>query len=133
MSSDRPPTAKCVLPRPKGAALNARVHWAVRAKQTKADRAHAKWVGELTAPAAPITQPLVELVWRGRGRLPDADNVAGRCKAYLDGLTDAGWWRDDADIVWIRATTERIAKGEEPGVVVRVWEAAEKTSSPPPK
>lgn len=121
---EREPVAECTLPKPRGAALNSRSHWAKRANDSRADRAFAELAGGLTAPAKPIKRPLVEIVWRGRGRLPDVDNVTGRCKAYIDGLTDGGWWRDDADIVWIRATCERVQKGERPTVVIRAWEAA---------
>jgi Holliday junction resolvase RusA-like endonuclease len=31
-------------------------------------------------------------------RLIDCDNALSRCKSYLDGLTDAGWWVDDRAI-----------------------------------
>jgi len=123
--TDQPPDAECKLPRPRGLALNARVHWARRARDNKTDREYAKHVGELVAPQQ-MRQPMLEITWRGRGRLPDVDNVVGRCKAYIDGLTDAGWWRDDADIVLIRATTERVNNAklaEEPCVVIRAWEA----------
>jgi Holliday junction resolvase RusA-like endonuclease len=34
-------------------------------------------------------------------RRRDIDNVLAALKAALDGLTDAGWWKDDSDIVGI--------------------------------
>ena len=110
-----------MLPRPRGAALNSRVHWAKRAQDTKADRWYAQLEGELIAPTM-MLRPRLEITWRGRGRLPDVDNVIGRCKAYIDGLTDAGWWSDDSDIVSVTGTTERIAKGDQSCVVIRAWE-----------
>lgn len=121
--SDRKPDAECVLPKPKGAGLNSRIHWAKRAKDTKSDRSYAKFVGELAAPKKKIRKAIVEVTWRGRGRLPDIDNIIGRCKAFIDGLTDAGWWEDDSDIVLIGAQRERINKGEDPEVIIKAWEA----------
>jgi Holliday junction resolvase RusA-like endonuclease len=43
----------------------------------------------------------------GRGRLPDPDNIGGRTKAYIDGLTDAGVWADDSVVRSITFRTER--------------------------
>jgi len=47
------------------------------------------------------------VTWRGRGRLPDPDNIGGRTKAYIDGLTDAGVWADDSVVRSITFRTER--------------------------
>lgn len=32
--------------------------------------------------------------WRFKGRRPDVDNIAGLCKAYLDGICDACQYND---------------------------------------
>lgn len=118
-----PPTAQVHLPTPRGLALNARVHWGRRAARTKIEREIAWRYGELTAPDVAMREAIVLITWRGRGRLPDADNIAGRCKAYIDGLTDAGWWPDDASIVWLSTSRERVVRGEEPEVVIKAWRA----------
>lgn len=119
----REPDAICKLRLPKGAALNSRIHWGKRAAQTRSDRQYAAMAGSLIE-AKVLGKAVVQITWHGRGRLPDLDNIAGRCKAYIDGLSDApGWWHDDADIVWLSASRERIAKGEDPHVYIRAWEA----------
>lgn len=119
----REPDAECKLRLPTGAALNSRIHWGKRAAQTKRDREYAKLAGGLIE-AKKITKAVVQITWHGRGRLPDLDNIAGRCKAYIDGLSDSpGWWKDDADIVWLSADRQRIKKGEDPYVFIRAWEA----------
>lgn len=119
----REPDAECRLRLPTGAALNSRIHWGKRAAQTKRDREYAEMAGGLIE-AKPITKAVVQITWHGRGRLPDLDNIAGRCKAYIDGLSDSvGWWKDDADIVWLSTSRERIGKNEEPHVYIRAWEA----------
>lgn len=116
------PDAVVWLPLPQGQALNARLHWGAKAKQVKEDREFAQMAGELTrAEGMPLAQAIVTITWRGRGRMPDVDNIAGRCKAYLDGLQDAGWWADDKDIVWLSQSRERIGKGDEPKVLIRAW------------
>ena len=114
------PDAEVMLPLPQGQALNSRSHWASRAKQTKEDRAYACFVGELLE-VPTLKQAIVTITWRGRGRMPDVDNSAGRCKAYLDGLQDARWWDDDKDIVWLSCNRERIKKGEEAKLHIRAW------------
>jgi Holliday junction resolvase RusA-like endonuclease len=119
----RDPDAECKLRLPTGAALNSRIHWGKRAAQTKSDREYAAMAGRLIE-AKPLVKAVVQITWHGRGRLPDLDNIAGRCKAFIDGLSDApGWWKDDADIVWLATDRQRIAKGEEPHVYIRAWES----------
>lgn len=115
------PDVEVTFPLPQGQALNSRSHWAKRAKQTREDRQYAELAGGLVEVKPPMEQAVVTVTWYGRGRLPDVDNIAGRVKAYIDGLQDAGWWNDDKDIVWLATSRERITKGEEPRVVIRAW------------
>lgn len=54
-------------------------------------------------------------------RRRDLFNFAGACKAYLDGMGDAGVYRDDAGIVWGTLSCEVDAAN--PGVTITVTEA----------
>lgn len=60
--------------------------------------------------------------WHGHGRLPDVDNIGGRTKAYLDGLTDAKVWHDDSAVASIMFEVHRVRKPAQPGVVIHVSE-----------
>ena len=117
------PDAEVRFPLPQGQALNSRSHWATRAKQTKHAREYAEPAGGVVTVDPPMDQAIVLVRWQGRGRLPDVDNIAGRCKAYIDGLQDAGWWLDDTNIIWLITGRERIAKGEEPHIIIKAWRA----------
>ena len=73
---------------------NSRVHWAVKAKAAK----NARWwafigVREIwrgyPGPEVKV-QVSVKAYKHGRGALPDRDNLISACKAYFDGLVDAG-------------------------------------------
>lgn len=86
-------------------------------------------------PRYPITGPvevdLVFLMPRPKSRMrksdpegrlwctakPDADNLE---KALLDAMTNAGWWRDDAQVVRLNTSKVYHAKDEIPGAYVTV-------------
>jgi Holliday junction resolvase RusA-like endonuclease len=70
----------------------------------------------------PIKQAFVIVTWRGRGRLPDLDNIGGKTKAFIDGLTDAKVWDDDAAITDIVFRRERVASNADRGVWIDIAE-----------
>jgi Holliday junction resolvase RusA-like endonuclease len=55
-------------------------------------------------------------------RRRDLFNFAAACKQYLDGLCDAGVYRDDSGIVWGTLSCE--VDREAPGVTITVTEMA---------
>jgi hypothetical protein len=82
------------LPLPKVPGSNSRSHWTARSRAARVDRLAARLVGyslpRTTMPAAHVT-----IDWYcSTRRMIDTDNALSRCKSYLDGLTDAGWWID---------------------------------------
>ncbi len=103
--SRRPATQSItlVLPQPPPQlGPNARAHWAVRARLTRAlravareaaiDRLDALGLGRPRARAAEVTVTLVPAAARRR----DRDNILASCKALFDGLADAGVVDDDS-------------------------------------
>lgn len=112
------------LPPPKMPGANSRTHWRVRHKAARHDRyvAATLALAEMRKCASwePIRQAVVSVTWRGRGRLPDVDNIGGKTKGYIDGLTDAKVWADDSAIVSIRFTVERVRKPDQPHVVLAI-------------
>lgn len=77
---------------------NARVHWAVRAKATKAARL-AAWAAACEAmkgarPAWAKARVQIE-AWFKTATHPDPANLVADCKAYFDGLQDAGMIAND--------------------------------------
>jgi crossover junction endodeoxyribonuclease RusA len=89
-----------LLPWPhKALSPNARPHYLVRHKAARASRSAACVIGTggkcLQNPVCAV----VPLVRDKRAR--DIDNVLAGLKSALDGLTDAGWWKDDSTIVGI--------------------------------
>lgn len=103
-SSSIPRTIELPLPKVQGS--NARSHWTVRSRTAKSDRyvafGHASESsfsknGRLLR--EPMSAAHVFIDWHcPTKRLIDCDNALSRCKSYLDGLTDAGWWVDDRAI-----------------------------------
>ena len=78
---------------------NARPHWAVKRRAVKAARelawgeARARWCWH----GAPMRRVRLALFWTIIGRrCPDLDNLNASCKAYLDGIADAGVIADDS-------------------------------------
>jgi len=81
----------------KALSPNARAHYLVKHKASRAARYSASVIGtggkRLQNPVCAV----VPLVADQRHR--DIDNVLAGLKSALDGLTDAGWWEDDSKIV----------------------------------
>lgn len=96
---------KIELPLPRVQGSNSRSHWTVRSRTAKSDR----YVAFGTAGGRILRKPLsaahVVIDWHcPTKRLIDCDNALSRCKSYLDGLTDAGWWADDRSIRTVTIT-----------------------------
>ena len=79
---------------------NARPHWAAKAKRTKAPR----WMAEQEARAVrgadwpwPFARVSLMCYWPTL-RFWDDDNISGACKAYRDGVADAGLVTNDKRI-----------------------------------
>lgn len=73
---------------------NARVHWAMKARATKASRNYAGWAAKeagIRAGDFDIPQALkVTVAFAAPSkRRVDEDGVLSSCKAYLDGISDA--------------------------------------------
>lgn len=92
---------------------NARVHWRPYRRASGALRTAAKYAALEHGRAEPITgrvDVLVRVCWPKRRRTLDADNALASCKAALDGLTDAGVWRDDRQMRRVSVEQERLDK-----------------------
>lgn len=81
---------------------NARTHWAAKAKLTREHRTRAMLLALAALPSTvqpKLTIATVQIDWyhRTAHRL-DSTNAIGSCKAYEDGLTDAGIWHDDSGV-----------------------------------
>jgi hypothetical protein len=84
------------LPLPKVQGSNSRSHWVVRSRTAKSDRYVAFGIAGGRVLRKPLSAAHVVIDWHcPTKRLIDCDNALSRCKSYLDGLTDAGWWADD--------------------------------------
>lgn len=105
---------------------NSRSHWRVRHRAARHDRYVAATVAlaEMRKCASwePIRQATVSVEWHGRGCLPDVDNIGGRTKAFIDGLTDARVWADDRAITTIQFAVQRVRKPAQPHVLLRITE-----------
>lgn len=93
------------LPLPRVQGSNSRSHWTVRSNTAKSDRYVAFGIARTLVPRKPLSQAHVVIDWHcPTKRLIDCDNALSRCKSYLDGLTDAGWWSDDRAIRTVTIT-----------------------------
>lgn len=103
---------------------NQRCHWRVRHRAAQHDR----YVAATLATAEirrcgswkMMQGATLTVTWRGRGRLPDPDNIGGKTKAYIDGLTDAKVWPDDRVVQSITFRTERVKTNPEREIVIEV-------------
>lgn len=117
MDASTAPRACVELALPRLVGSNSRAHWSKRSRDAHADRQSAHVIGLACRPAKPFAS--VRLVidwWCPTRRMIDCDNALSRCKAYIDGLTDAGWWPDDKAIRTVEITVH--PPGERKATVV---------------
>lgn len=83
------------IPKNEWMSANDRMHWAERARRTKAVRSRAAW--EAKALRLTIETPTLVVVRVGypTGGRADPSNAAPTVKAAIDGITDSGAWPDD--------------------------------------
>lgn len=75
---------------------NGRVHYMTRHRAVSKYRELARYLGDGQKRLKDPVCAVLPLVATRRRR--DLDNVLASLKSALDGLTDAGWWKDDHDI-----------------------------------
>lgn len=101
---------KIELPLPKVQGSNSRSHWVVRSRTAKSDRYVAFGIAGGRTHRKPLSAAHVIIDWHcPTKRLIDCDNALSRCKSYLDGLTDAGWWTDDRAVRSVTITVHPAA------------------------
>lgn len=66
----------------------------------------------------PCARAVVLCSWRFKGKLHDGDNCNAWIKRYIDGLTDAGLWRDDNCVTLLPPI---IVQCGEVGVTFSIW------------
>jgi crossover junction endodeoxyribonuclease RusA len=89
---------------PKELSPNARVHWSKRSKLVKRCRMASFIVGRGIKPPKPFERASIQYTfyWPDK-RSHDDDNAVASCKAYRDGLADAGIVADDAKFTTLPA------------------------------
>ena len=99
---------KLTLPLPaQSLSPNARVHWAAKAKATKAARSDAcfmatLWLKDHPDNTCPWETATVALsFWFARRGRRDPDNMIAWVKAYIDGLRDARVLADDDKLIYL--------------------------------
>lgn len=84
---------------PAALSPNSRPHYMLKHRETKRYRELAAYRANGKKRLRNPVIAVLPLVATRRRR--DLDNVLASLKSALDGLTDAGWWNDDSDIVGI--------------------------------
>jgi hypothetical protein len=116
----------CVTMRWPDAALspNGRVHYMTRHRAVSRYRELARYLGEGQKRLKKPVCAVLPLVATRRRR--DLDNVLASLKSALDGLTDAGWWKDDHDITGFHIVPEVFSKiFDENRIVILATEEAD--------
>lgn len=99
----------CVLRWPDRAlSPNTRVHYMTRHRAVSNYRTLTAYEGRGQKRLQNPVCCILPLVATNRRR--DLDNVLASLKSALDGLTDAGWWKDDHDIVGFHLLPELYSK-----------------------
>lgn len=77
---------------------NARCHWATKSRAVKAARATAQYAATVAGGACQwLTTARIDIrAFHTINRRRDRDNLIASCKAYLDGLADAGLIANDS-------------------------------------
>ena len=104
------------IPKNLWLSANDRLHWAVKAKRTKALREY----GLMQALADNIpphgTTHVAAFIGYPRNGRADPSNAAPTVKALIDGLTDAGTWADDDSTHVLGPTFLRDPSTKETGI-----------------
>lgn len=82
---------------------NARIHYRAKSTYTRDHRARAKLICEAMNPDKPeweccVVRPVFHFE-KKRGR--DIDGMVSSLKAYMDGINDAGLFKDDKYLQWL--------------------------------
>ena len=97
---------------------NARVHHQVRARKARQMRQYVGWAARQDSPREPIAGPVVLTVtigWPKRRPGMDIDNATSCLKSSIDGLVDAGFIRDDKQIVELRVRQRKWSEWKDVG------------------
>lgn len=100
------------------------LHWRTRSSARRKSREAACAAAEKVRPKKPIGHDVICTIHADYGyrrRIPDLDATVSAAKPFLDGLTDAGIFRDDRQIKKIIATHGRMEQkkgGQLPGRTV---------------
>lgn len=103
---------------------NARVHWAVKAKAVK----HARTLAKLAA--LRVGRPMWKsvtvqcIVTMKTRRKFDRDNLLSMCKAYFDGIADAGVVVNDSEMIYLPVKFTEPDK-ENPRLTINIENASE--------
>lgn len=97
-----PPPPGCLSPNKKGRAL----HWAEKGRAVKRARLDAGLTAMVAIREQGVRVPFKQATLQGRWwfavkRYRDDDNYNSWCKAYRDGLADAGIVKNDKDFTWL--------------------------------
>lgn len=102
---------------PAALSPNARAHYMTKHRATRGYRETARYLGDGQKRLQNPFCAVLPLVATRRRR--DLDNVLASLKSALDGLTDAGWWSDDHDIVGFSIKPQiHVPKLEENRIVI---------------
>lgn len=83
------------IPATEWMSANDRMHWAQKARRTKAVRSRAAWHAKGASLKVPTPTLVVATISYPTNNRADQSNAAPTVKAILDGLTDAQVWPDD--------------------------------------
>jgi Holliday junction resolvase RusA-like endonuclease len=104
---------------------NDRSVWQARLRPKRLARTLASLVAGQQRPKEPLDAPACRIIWKvNTKRRRDTDNLVAWCKAYTDGLTDAGIWADDSRVTWVPPAIE-YEKGCEARIVYVVARSVE--------
>lgn len=111
---------------PRALSPNVRSHWAAKARAVERYRALACQRACRMLRKEKMAPPLygrayVEIEWEHKtARLPDKDNIVAWLKSGIDGLTDAGIFKDDRDVDYASPRVSKAADGRPPAVYLYV-------------
>lgn len=95
---------------------NDRLHWAAKAKRTKAIRSRTAWLARSQQLKVPTPTVVAVQVQYPRNGTADPSNASPAVKAALDGITDSGAWPDDNSDHVVEVSYRRGPKTGEKGL-----------------